>query len=266
MLKIRAVLALVLLLAAFAVASPSQAALTPSGSITATGGTEGRPQVIQNLRLTGTIKVTGPYVIIRNVEIVANARYAIHILPEANIGSQRTLIEDVKIVGGMAEGRCNYAIVFGEYVARRVNISRCGNGFWAGSNSTIERSHIHGMRDLPTDHSDGIQSTGGSNIRIVGNTITMDRAMTSAILLHAHALTNGGGGPLRNVLIEGNRLAGGGYTLNVKERGHPVSGLTVRGNTWVKGSWAFGPQQAVALLRQHTWTGNVFSDGTPNRI
>ena len=42
--------------------------------------------------------------------------------------------------------------------------------------------------------------------------------MTSAMILHGHL-----GGDLRDVLIEGNLLAGGGYTVNIKHRTNRVS-------------------------------------------
>jgi hypothetical protein len=227
--------------------------LTPSESIEVDeDGT-----VVENLHVTGGIVVTANDVTIRNVLVDANERYGILVDPETS----GTVIEDVRIVGGLAEGACNIGIVYGHFAARRVDISGCSDGIRAGSNTVLEDSWIHDMRDLPDDHSDGVQAIGGTNIVLRGNNIEMDRGMTSAMILHGHL-----GGDLRDVVVEGNLLAGGGYSLNIKERTAAVENVIVRDNVWVRDSYNFGPQQGDALADPAitTWERNAFDDGAPN--
>ena len=213
--------------------------------------------VVENLHITGGIVVTANDVTIRNVLIDARQRYGIQIDPETS----GTVIEEVRIVGGLAEGACNIGIVYGHFEARRVDISGCSDGIRAGSNTLLEDSWIHDMRDLPDDHSDGVQAIGGVNIVLRGNNIQMDRGMTSAMILHGHL-----GGDLRDVVVEGNLLSGGGYSLNIKERTSSVADVVVRDNVWVRDSYNFGPQQGDAMADPviTTWEGNVFDDGEPN--
>jgi hypothetical protein len=227
-------------------------ALQPSGSIVVS--TDGA--VVQNLHVTGQITVRANNVTIRDVMITATSKYGIQVEPET-VG---TVIEDVAIVGGLAAGHCEIGIVYGSFTARRVEITRCSDGIHAGSNTVFERSWIHHMRDLPTDHSDGIQSIGGQNIALRGNSIEMDLAMTSAMLLHAHI-----GGDLRDVLVEGNRLAGGGYTLNIKHRTNRAANIVVRGNVWIRDSYNFGSHTGDAANDPAvtSWSANWFDDRVP---
>jgi Right handed beta helix region len=215
--------------------------------------------VVENLHVSGAVVVNADDVTIRNVVIDATERYGIQVDPETS----GTVIEDVRIVGGLADGLCNIGIVYGDFQARRVDISGCGDGIRAGNNTVLEDSWIHDMRDLPDDHSDGVQAIGGTNIVLRGNNIQMDRAMTSAMILHGHV-----SGDLRDVIVEDNLLAGGGYSLNIKERTASVRNVVVRDNVWVRDSYNFGPQQGDALADPSitTWEGNVFDDGAPNLL
>jgi hypothetical protein len=224
--------------------------LSPSGSVRVTQN----GAVVENLRITGQLTVEADNVTIRNVYIDGTASYGIKVDPETS----GTLIEDVTIAGRGVQDNCNIGIVYGHFTARRVDISGCGDGIRAGSNTVFEYSWVHDMRDDADDHSDGVQSIGGTNIVLRGNNLEMEPGMTSAMILHAHL-----GGNLKNVLVEGNRLAGGGYTLNIKDRTQTVSNVTVRNNVWVRNSWNFGPVLGDAANDPSvtTWTGNTYDNG-----
>ncbi len=209
--------------------------------------------VIENLRVTGSITVSADNVTIRNVYIDATSLYGIHVRKD----TRGTQISDVTIVGGNVEDKCDVGIVFGYYEARRIDISRCGDGVRAGTSTVFEDSWIHDMRDDADDHSDGVQSPGGSNIVIRGNNIEMSPFMTSAMLLHAN------GWDLVNVLVEDNRVMGGGYSINIKERTDDVENVIVRNNVWVRDSYNFGPITGDALPTGSAWSGNRFDDGVP---
>ena len=231
--------------------------LRPSGSISVT--TPGT--IIENLDITGSITIDASNVTVRNVRVRGNgAKYLINI--ESSGGHRGIVIEDVELNGN---GIATQGIVHGGYTARRVNIHGTEDGIRAGSNVVLEDSWIHDLRhdgaftDAP--HHDAVQSIGGTNIVLRGNNLEGPfRAQTSAIIMHAHLA-----GPLRNVLIENNRLSGGTYTLNLKARdGQPDLGsdIVVTGNVIVKDGWKFGPlntDRAQAVQ----FSGNTLSDGTP---
>jgi hypothetical protein len=215
--------------------------------------------VIENLDITGNITIDANNVTVRNARVTSNgAKYLINIVP----GRSGIVVEDVELDG---RGISTQGIVHGGYTARRVNIHDVEDGLRVGSNTVVEGSWIHDLwhggawSDDP--HSDAIQSIGGTNIVIRRNNLEGPwQEQTSAIIAHAHL-----GGPLRNVAIEGNRLSGGTYTLNLKARdGQPDLGadVVVRNNVFVRDSYKFGPK-VTDRANSVVWSGNTWDDGTP---
>ena len=232
--------------------------LRPSGSITVT--TPGT--IIENLDITGSITIDASNVTVRNVRVRSNgAKYLINIVSSG--GHRGIVIEDCELDG---RDQSTQAVVHAGYTIRRCNIHNTEDGLRASGDVVIEDNYIHdlsvnGTTWSDSPHNDGVQSIGGSNIVVRNNRIEGPyREQTSAIIFHAHLV-----GPLRNVLIEGNLLSGGTYTLNLKARdGQPDLGsdVVVRDNVIVKDSWKFGPlntDRAKAVV----YEGNTLSDGSP---
>jgi hypothetical protein len=123
------------------------------------------------------------------------------------------------------------------------------------------------------DHTDMIQTVGGSTLdmrlEIRNNTVINTEPQTSAVLLDD---ANGVGlVPVRDVLVEGNLFAGGGYTLycgGLVAEGHDPAGIVIRNNVFSRELWPnsgyYGP---VAYFDPsapgNAWTGNVYDDGNP---
>lgn len=228
--------------------------LAPSGSIT----TSRDGQVIENVEVTGSITVQHSNVTIRNVRVRGTGRYGIYV-PSSLDGSVRNLvIEDTQIVGVSGE-RSSGLVHYGQWTARRVDISGYADGVKMRSNQILESSWIHDLYKSNGSHNDAIQSIGGRNSVIRNNTIEGPwRSQTSAILLQSNSSS------IENWVIEGNRLVGGNFTLYLTDKGNghgAPRNVTVRNNVWVRGSWQFGElkiDEGPGLV----WSGNRYDDGS----
>lgn len=123
----------------------------------------------------------------------------------ANPANPPLTIQDTEIVCPI--GSWNTGIRFSNFTAIRVNIHGCENGLDIGDHVTLRDSYIHDLATGPDLHTDGIQSSDGSNSIIEHNTIY--GADTSAININHDA----GGPQTHDVVITRNLVAGGGYAL-----------------------------------------------------
>jgi len=132
-----------------------------------------------------------------------------------------------------------------------------------GDNVRIESSWLHDNLhyDVAPDqkdgtHDDGIQIQRGTNIDIVGNTIT---GAYNAALMYSPGL-----GPISDVVVSGNWIDGGGCSVNIAEQGRgPAPGLVFKNNvfgrdTRVKDCAIIAPDTTAAAL---SLTGNTYTDG-----
>ena len=176
---------------------PAGVALEPSGPVTV----ERDGTVLDGLDVDGCLKIAASDVVIRRSRIRCAGYFPIHVTEEA----RGVLIEDVEI-DGTGDVR-SIAVSGGNYTLRRANVHDVGDGPRMGSNTVVEDSWIHDLVVEKGSHNDGIQSTGGSNIRILRNRIEHPHEQTSCILIGADL------GPIHDVLIQGNLLNGGNYTV-----------------------------------------------------
>ena len=157
--------------------------------------------VVNAVSTSGCIDVTGYGVTIKNSKIgciVINGA-------AADPANPRLTVQDTEIVCPI--GAWNTGIRFSNFTAVRVNIHGCENGLDIGTNVTLKDSFIHDLAEGTEYHTDGIQSSDGSNSIIEHNTIY--GVNTSALNIN-----NDAAGPnTHDVLIRNNLLAGGGWTL-----------------------------------------------------
>lgn len=196
---------------------PEGTNLKPSRSLTVTED----GAVLDALEIAGTVKVEADNVTIRNSRIISSGRYAI----EVGSNAKNLVVEDSEIDGN---GTATIAILRGEYTLRRVNIHDVQDGpRIEGDNVLIEDSYIHDLHRIDGGHHDTLQIRQASSVIIRGNNFQAYKADTSdpmnAAIQFGSAL-----GPIEDVLIEGNLLNGGNYTINAsKLTGDPV---TIRDN------------------------------------
>lgn len=151
--------------------------------------------------------------------------------------------------------------------------------------STVKRCRFSGGKQHLTgsfsgaliqgNYGDGIQNFTGSehceNIyvggpcatqgQIVGNTWLNSLDQTAAIFLDSK------GGPLSNLLIQGNLLAGGTFVVYGGAQETQPSNIAIVGNTFSKRYWPLGGDSgsytAVSTVNGCQFSGNVWEDGTP---
>lgn len=185
---------------------PAGVTLRASGSLTVT--TDGA--VIENLHVTGSIKVQADDVVIRNTRIDNTARYPIQ------VSGRNLLVEDSEIDGN---GTASVAILPGEYTLRRVDIHDVLDGpRIEGDNVAIEDSYIHHLHRIAGGHHDAIQIRKGSNIVIRRNNLQAYNADTGDPMnaaIQIGSLT----APMRGLVVDGNLMNGGNYTVNSGKSG-----------------------------------------------
>jgi hypothetical protein len=202
--------------------------------------------VIENVRVTGTIRIQASNVTLRNFVIDAGgAPYGI----QATYGASGLVIEDGEIVNASSA-----AIYGGGFAARRLEIHEMGSdAIKPTSDVLVEQSWYHHLGTRADSHADGAQSRwGGSNIIFRGNNcdIPVD---VSGYRSNACFIVEPDGGPITNFVIEGNCLNGGNYTIYCSNQG-----VTVRNNRFGR-AHRYGIRNACS-----NWSGNVWDDtGAP---
>jgi hypothetical protein len=182
--------------------------------------------IIDSKNITSCIDVNAPGVIIRKSRISCKGA-PVGSFDGAYTGTALQIQDsevDCQNTGGTAIGDTNY-------VAIRLNIHGCENGFDIDQLVTIQDSYIHDMYNSAAAHTDGIQFAGG-HYRIVngqyvksGNNFVEDPNARDINILHNTIYSRGvdgsdgtsaiisNHGSDTNVLIQDNLMAGGAYTL-----------------------------------------------------
>jgi hypothetical protein len=192
--------------------APAGTTLTPyTGPSTIT-----TPNTVIDGKRLGCIRVSASGVIIRN-SLISCPGGGVYVDDREMYGKTPLLIEDTEID---CQDRGGTGISEAHVVARRVDIHGCENGLSINQNVVIEDSYIHDLYNGGDAHMDGIQLSFGHwngssypccarNVTIRRNTIyAIDPSGafgTSAIISNKS--------PDQNILIQGNLLAGGAYTL-----------------------------------------------------
>lgn len=243
---------------------PTGTTLTPySGKYTiSTAGA-----VVSGLDITGQLDIEASNVTVKNCRIRGTG-----VTNVVNLGDGVSgfTIQDCEIDG---QGTSENGIGWGGYTMLRVNLhDTFGDGAKAETSTTIKDSYIHGFDPTSSTHNDGIQTSVGSNILIQHNTIVIDYGahmgaqssigptQNSAIFIKADQ------GPIDNITVSGNLLAGGGYTLyggTTSTPYSPATSVSITGNTFSKRIWPksgyYGP---IVDANLSDLTGNAWEDGT----
>lgn len=249
--------------------------LTPSGPVTVRED----GAVVENLLVTdGAIEVYANDVTIRNVR-VTNQSESLYWGIAQRGGYRGLVVEDSEIFGGAASahrlsaGIANHG---GMITVRRVEIHTVTDAIMT-SHGLIEDSFLHSPRYFEGDHTDMIQCVGGSPaglpLEIRRNSIVNTEDQTAAVFLSDE--TGTGQVPVRNVLVEGNLLAGGGYTVyggGLVRDGRQPAGVVVRDNVFSRQVWPdggyWGPVSYFdPAAPGNVWSGNVWQDdGRPVEV
>lgn len=222
---------------------PEGTALQASGALTiTTAGT-----VLDSLDISGGVLILAPNVTIKRSRIRGSGQYGVY-----TKGGSVT-ITDSEIIG------FDNAIAFSNWQCIRCDISgQNQDGVKLGSNVRLEASYIHGLTPEAGAHADGAQMQGGeTNLYVIGNSIDSSNggSMGNAAIILKPDFGGSAPGP---VVIEGNVLSGGNYTLMHVDSGDArQSGVTIRGNRFKRVA-TYGAAMANAPC---TWSDNAYVDG-----
>lgn len=206
--------------------------------------------VIENAEINGCIVLKAKNLTIKNSRIrCATKSLSGRVI---NVGDGASFYgEDIELDG---MGVTEMGIGFSNWKLVRANIHSTNDGARLGWNSTVEDSWIHDMARKGALHPDCLQTTGGQNITVRNNTLDVYNAADKDLNNSAIMIGSETSGALKNMLIEGNYMNGGNYTLNM--RADTVeTGLVIRNNTFGDNA-RYGairaPKRATTVLENNT--------------
>ncbi len=206
------------------------------------------------VRVTGSITVTTPgtrldaldvrgciTVLADNVwisRVVVSCQGAGAAITQTN-GARGMLVEDSTLNGN---GSTRTGIWSDrDYTVRRSNIYGYHDGLFVASGTVVEGNWIHDLAQSPGDHNDLIQMVGGHSVRIIGNRLDHVRDQTSAVFIKSDTA------PIDNVVIAGNVMRGGAYSVYVMAGNQlggccgPPTNVWVYNNLIGSNSYLYGP-------------------------
>jgi hypothetical protein len=219
-------------------------------------------KVIDGWDVTGDITVEADNVTIRNTRVRGQDDYWGILQREGFSGLQ---VEDSEIFGNGRQ-RTQFGILNqGKMITvRRVDIHTISNGILTDQ-GLVEDSYVHDPKYYSGDHTDMIMSTGtaaaGTELIIRHNTVINTLDQTGAIALFQDF------GVTRNVTVEGNLLAGGGWSLYAGAgRKGLSSNIRVIDNVfsrrvWPKGGYAGPVSYWDSNGPGNVWRGNTWESG-----
>jgi len=233
---------------------PPGTALRVSGSLTLS--TPG--QVVTGLDVRGSIVVTASNVVIKNSR-VRDVDNDAAIIVRGNVHG--VIISHVEIDGGKQTPSV-VGISGSGFTADAVNIHGTADGIDAGDNVVVQNSWIHDLWVAPGDHTDGVQTAGGSNLLIVHDTIDATGAPTNSAVIMGADL-----GDLSNTQLRDCLLDGGTYTVYAGADPGNSSGIITIANNRYGDHAQYGPNSFRASPDGAiVFTGNVWdASGAPLR-
>jgi len=221
---------------------PAGTALSNSGSIT----TSAAGQRISAKNISGSVTINHNNCILEKCKIKGGAYMTVTVKQ----GVTGTIIRDCEIDSNSTQGSCG---INGTGTFQRNNIHHNENGInLNGSNCTLEDNWIHDQGSSGSPHFDGIQIDGGlSNVIVRHNTVS---AYTGSGGVSALMIDNYWG-PINDILVENNKLAGGGFTSYCDGQfdGGAITNVRYLNNRFKKGGYDY-----VNFNQTNpTFTGNV---------
>jgi hypothetical protein len=207
--------------------------------------------VIDGESINGCITIYAPNVTIRRSKISCGGFYGIFSYGKNYSGGGLTITDvEVDCEDTNATGIASYG-----FVATRVKVHGCENGFAIDNDATVQDSYLYDFYVGEAGHTDGIQLAGGANVTMTHNTIfNLSDGGTSAIISPDSGMSN--------VVVSDNLMTGGAYTLycprdsssNFRVTGNRISTLFgAKGGAY--GPWVYCQQ--VATVSGNVWDANL---------
>lgn len=202
--------------------------------------------VYENLIITGTVTIKADNVTFRNCIFRVSGHYAVKATDETYSG---TLVENCELTGALSA-----AVVGSNFTLRNSELHHmAADAIKAKWNATIEGNWIHHLGMSEGAHADGIQVRKGGNIVMRGNFFDMPKGVEGT-RSNACIFLQSADGPVHGVIIEGNWLNGGNYTIHADSG---VTGLVIRDNYFGRDN-KYGVKSLNGA--ETTWKNNVWWD------
>lgn len=230
--------------------------IAPDGAVEVTGD----GAVLSGLSIHGSLDIAASNVTIKDDQIVTGGSFAVSLRHTAGVTIENSTISGQDAAGG----RVTYAIddIFGDsngMVIANDNISRFRTAVQI-TTGLIIGNYIHDPGYLPGDHTNGIYVGATSQpLTIYHNTIFNRFGQTDAIYIYAPKA----GELVANKTIEGNLLAGGGYTIygGVGQQGS-TSHIVIENNQFGQSYYPKGGYYGPIAYFSLRGTGNAWSGNT----
>ena len=163
----------------------------------------------------GCLDISAPNVTIRNSR-VGCAVWSI------NARGTGLLLDHVTVSCGGTAGKGVVGVTF---TAVALDVSGCEDGFYIDpAGATIRDSYVHDLFHASGAHTDSVQVVAGGQVVVDHNTLENPDPQGSSVI---SADTT----DVRDVIVRGNLLAGGGYSMRCPDQGH---GTNVQVVSWGK--------------------------------
>jgi hypothetical protein len=250
---------------------PGQVSSGPGWTYEKAGYVEvfGNGATLSGLYIPYNLDIKGSNVTINHVKVVTSGTGDFGVSLRHTTG---VTIENSDIYSPDSADRLQFGIddVYADSVNTTIkadDITNTANGIQINEGH-VTGNYIHAMKADPADHVDGLLSTSGTTpanpLDITGNTILNPVDQTSDIALYQDF------GPQSNDQIEGNLLAGGGYSLYGGASGSSTHGnaaatnITIANNRfsplYYPNGGNFGPDAYVSNATGDTFTGNIWDN------
>ncbi|MEU5878053.1 hypothetical protein [Spirillospora sp. NPDC047279] len=230
---------------------PQGTRLRSSGPITV----RKRGAIIDGLKVSTEINVEANDVTIRNTQVVGAGQWAI--IQRKGVSGLRVENSEVK---GDGRAKVQYGIVNhgGMLTVRKVHVHTVSNGVNT-DHGLIEESVIRNLKEFPGDHVTGIQSNSGPapglSLVIRRNVVLNPVGQTSAVSIYQDF------GRAHDVTVDGNMLAGGGYSLYAgRGRFGKTSNIKVVRNVFSRSLFKKGGYYGPVTRFERSGSGNVWRD------
>ena len=193
--------------------------------------------VIDGMEINGCLEIKATNITIKRSKITCKAEggMIIKVYDELPGGASVT-VEDSEI-DGQGEG---LGIGFGYFTLRRVDLHNVNEGVRVSGHCTIEDSWIHDLVFTDEkDHQDILQTTEGSQMVVRHNTLESFNPTANEPFNAVFMLGSETGPSVSDLLVEGNLMTGGNYTVNFRPD-IKAQNIRFRNNVFVRNA-RYGP-------------------------
>jgi hypothetical protein len=206
--------------------------------------------VLDGWEIRGGLVVDAPEVVVRRSRVIGDGTQPFGIVTTPN-GSVR--IEDVTLTGDFPQA----AIGGDRWSGERVEIARVtGDGAWLGESARLRNSTVHDFATPPGREASALVVRGsGRDVLVEDNQVDVGSGpgRAAAVLLDPDRGAARDEGP---ILIRGNVLGGGRYTLREDEPGAPAD-VRISGNRFRRDA----AEAPLRVSRRAVLEDNSYLDG-----